>query len=323
MTSPERDRARGCLRGLACGDALGRPVEFKTSEQIERSHGTVTEMLAYGTHGRPAGTITDDTDLALCVAESLVASDGFDPDDVAARFVDWLDAGPFDIGLMTRDAIAKLRDGTSPADAGQIVWESRPEGSNAGNGSVMRCAPYAIAFRNDAAELERVSRASSAITHADPRCTWGCVVLNHTIGGLLRNDPDPLGAALDASTDAPTALLSAIERVHDALDSPAHADALERDLATTGYVVDTLQTGLYCGLTADCAEDAIVDAVNRGGDTDTVGAVTGAIAGARPDTDSLPERWLDEIDERDRLDSLAEALLDVGFESADGDGRRE
>jgi ADP-ribosyl-[dinitrogen reductase] hydrolase len=323
MTNSELDRAKGCLRGLACGDALGRPVEFKSSSQIERTHGTVTDMLAYGTHGQPAGTITDDTDLALCLAESLVTNDGFDPDDVATRFVDWLDAGPFDVGLMTRDAIAKLRNGTPPSDAGQLVWESRPEGSNAGNGSVMRCAPHAIAFRNDDTDLECVSRESSAITHADPRCTWGCVVLNRTIAGLLRNDSDRLGSALEASGDAPTELLSALERVHDALGSGGDAEALGRGLASTGDVVDTLQTRLYCGLRADSAEDAIVDAVNRGGDTDTVGAVAGAVAGARPGTGALPERWLTELDACERIDSLAEALLNIGQAVKDSNGRRE
>jgi ADP-ribosyl-[dinitrogen reductase] hydrolase len=322
MMNTEAERARGCLRGLACGDALGRPVEFKSADRIEREHGTVTEMLADGTHGQPAGTITDDTDLALCIAESLVANDGFDPDDVATRFVGWLDGGPFDVGLMTSEAIRKLRNGTDPEDAGQLVWESRPEGSNAGNGSVMRCAPHAIAFRHDDDTLERVSRDSSAITHADPRCTWGCVILNRTIARLLRDDADPLGSAIGTSTGAPEELVSALRPVHEASIYRSETKVFETPLSSTGYVVDTLQTGLCCGLIADSTEEAIVDAVNRGGDTDTVGAVAGAVAGARPDTDPLPERWLREIDERQRIDSLAEALLDVGPAPADPNGDR-
>ncbi|NHN41837.1 ADP-ribosylglycohydrolase family protein [Halorubellus sp. JP-L1] len=307
MQQTESIRARGCLRGLACGDALGRPVEFKSASQIEHKHETVTEMLANGSHGQPAGTITDDTELATCIAESLVANDGFDPDDVASRFVDWLDTDPFDVGLMTRDAISKLREGMDPDEAGRAVWESRPEGSNAGNGSVMRCAPYAIAFRHDEIQLERVSRRSSAITHADPRCQWGCVVLNRTIAGLIRGDDH----ALRASQDAPDELLGALQRVNDVLYDTQDPDLLENDLATSGYVVDTLQTAFYYGLGAETAEDAIIHAVNRGGDTDTVGAIAGAVAGARGDTGPLPDRWLSVIDEGPRIDSLADSLLDL------------
>lgn len=299
-----QDRARGCLLGLACGDALGRPVEFTSAGQIEREHGTVTEMLANGSHGQPAGTITDDTDLALCIAESLVANDGFDADDVARRFVDWLDAGPFDVGLMTRDAIHELRTGTPPAEAGQRVWAARPEGSNAGNGSAMRCAPYALAVRNDDAELARISKASSAITHADPRCTHGAAVLNLTIAAILTEDPDPLSTALDqVGDDVPPELTTALAPIANG-DTPT-------ELQSTGYVVHTLQTALHDALTADSAEAAIVTAVNRGGDTDTIGAVAGAVAGARFGANSLPDRWATCIDETPRLESLATQLLGI------------
>lgn len=93
-----QDRARGVVLGLACGDALGRPVEFRSADQIAAEHGTVTEMLGHGSHGQPAGTITDDTEMALCIAHSLVEHDDFVPEDVADRFVGWYRSGPFDIG---------------------------------------------------------------------------------------------------------------------------------------------------------------------------------------------------------------------------------
>jgi ADP-ribosyl-[dinitrogen reductase] hydrolase len=91
------DAATGVLLALACGDALGRPVEFRSAESIADEHGTVTEMLSHGTHGQPAGTITDDTDLALCIARSLVEQEAFDGDDIADRFHEWYESGPFDI----------------------------------------------------------------------------------------------------------------------------------------------------------------------------------------------------------------------------------
>lgn len=299
--------AEGCLLGLACGDALGRPVEFKSPATIEQRHGTVDAMLGHGSHGQPAGTITDDTELALCIARSLVACDGFDGADVADRFVGWYETDPFDIGLMTHDALARLQRGDPWDQAGQAVWESRREGSNAGNGSVMRCAPYALAFADDPQRLGRVSEQSSAITHTDPRCKRGCAVLNLTIAGLLRDEADPLQQALEATYPEQSEAPEIDEAVQGL---PGNVSASE--INNGGYVVDALQAGLYYGLNADSVRDAIVQAVNAGGDADTVGAITGAVAGARFGAEALPDTWLDAIDQTDELRTLAGDLLEIG-----------
>lgn len=297
----EMNRARGALLGLACGDALGRPLEFKSPQQITQQHGTVTEMLADGTYSQPAGTVTDDTDMALCIARSLVENGAFDGEDIASRFYEWYQDGPFDIGLMTAHALREYGDGTSWRDAGREVWHHRSEGSNAGNGSVMRCTPHAIAFADNPDTLIRVSKQSSAITHYDPRCTYGCAILNCTIAGYLRGTDQPLDDAFArVETDAPVELIEALRVVPDLVDS--------EQLENSGYVVHTLQTALYDALTADSAENAIVTAVNRGGDTDTIGAVTGALAGARFGASELPDRWLQEIEYKDYLELLAQAL---------------
>lgn len=281
----ERNNAAGLFLGLACGDALGRPVEFKPPERIERTHGQVSTMLGGGVHNKPAGTITDDTELALCIAHSVVECGGFDPSDVARRFVGWYESNPFDIGMMTADTLAKLQKGDSWDVAGQQVWESRPEGQNAGNGSVMRCAPYAIAFADQPERLGKISRQSSAITHADPRCTYGCAILNRTLAGLLTDEQNPLETTLEGfSEKAPDELVDALWRIPD--------DIAPEALQSSGYVVHTLQTGLYHGLTAQNARDGIVRAVNMGHDTDTVGAVTGAVVGARFGADGLPDDWV-------------------------------
>lgn len=299
------DRAEGVLLGLACGDALGRPVEFNSRREIDSQYGTVTEMRGHGTWNKPAGTITDDTDQALCIARSVVEHGAFDPADTAQRFVEWYDSDPFDIGNMTRQSIRNLKRGQSWEEAGQDVWEGSAEGANAGNGSVMRCPPLAIAYATDPDDLVTTSRDSSRITHADPRCTDGCAVLNLTIAGYITGVDDPLADALErVRPDATTELI-------DALD-PLVAGDTPGTLETTGYVVHTLQTALHDALTADTAEDAIITAVNRGGDTDTVGAVTGAVAGARFGASELPERWIGGIDETAELRSLAADLADVG-----------
>ncbi|MDL0130266.1 ADP-ribosylglycohydrolase family protein [Halobacterium salinarum] len=247
------DRARGVLLGLACGDALGRPVEFSSAAQIEADHGQLTEMVGQGTWNQPAGTITDDTEQALCIARSLVEQQAFDPEDIAARFVDWYDSGPFDIGRMTMRSLSRLKHGDQWDEAGQHVWEQSREGQNAGNGSVMRCPPLAISYADNWEHLTAVSRQSSQITHADPRCTYGCAVLNLTIAGLLEDADAPLQDALDkVGSDVPDELVTALRPLaHD--DSP---DTLE----TSGYVVHSLQTSLHDGLFADSAEKAIVTA---------------------------------------------------------------
>lgn len=110
-------------------------------------------MVGNGTWGQPAGTVTDDTDQALCIAESLVEQGEFDPTDIADRFVRWYESGPFDIGNMTRRSIRALKEGRSWDEAGRQVWEASPEGSNAGNGSVMRCPPLALAYPDDPSVL--------------------------------------------------------------------------------------------------------------------------------------------------------------------------
>lgn len=304
-------RARGCLLGLACGDALGRPVEFRSAAEIESQYGEITDMVGYGTHRQPAGTITDDTEMALCIAASLADRRGFDPADIGDRFVEWLDSDPFDVGLMTRESLTRIRQGTSWCDAGVEVWHSQPKGSNAGNGSVMRCAPHAIAFREFEDELAYVSRLSSAITHADPRCQWGCVLLNRTLANLLGGEADPLGAALDDAETAPAELREALTHVHQVVTGERDGTALEAELSTSGYVVTALQAALYDGLTADSVESAIGRAVNRGGDTDTIGAITGAVAGARFGSAAIPDRWRDEIEDAERLERLAQRLLGI------------
>ncbi len=298
------DRARGVLVGLACGDALGRPVEFDTASTITAEHGKLEEMVGYGTWNKPAGTITDDTEQALCIARSLVEQQEFDPADMADRFVAWYESDPFDIGRMTLRSLSRLEKGATWDEAGQQVWEDSPEGSNAGNGGVMRCPPLALPYATDWDQLVDVSRQSSQITHADPRCTYGCAILNLTVAGLLEDVDTPLQDALDyVADDAPEELVTALEPLADGT-SPGTFE-------TSGYVVHSLQAALHDGLLASSAEEAIVTAVNRGGDTDTIGAIAGAVVGARFGASQLPDRWLSAIDETAELESLAVDLVEV------------
>ena len=307
----QTDRANGVLLGLACGDALGRPVEFKPPHRIAEEHSRVTEMLANGTHRQPAGTITDDTELALRIARSLDEEGQFEPEAVADGFVEWYDSDPFDIGGLTAATLRRLAGGGDWDEIGLEEWKHLPEGRNAGNGSVMRCAPYGVAFHSVVDDLVTASRVSSAITHADPRCQWSCVVLNATIAGLLSGDDDPLGTALDLAEDAPAEVQEVVASIQNVLSGDIDPDTV--DLKNSGYVVTTLQAGLYHGLTAETAEKAIIDAVMMGGDTDTIAAVAGAVAGARFGREALPDRWLNEITETPELAELSHSLASDRF----------
>ncbi|MFB6084129.1 MAG: ADP-ribosylglycohydrolase family protein [Halorientalis sp.] len=304
------DCGEGVLLGLACGDALGEPVEGWSADRIAAEHGTLTALVG----GRvPPGGLTDDTEQALRLARSLVECETFDPDDASRRFVEWFEGDPVGIGGLTRRVLGRIADGDDWERASRESWKNSREGRNAGNGSVMRCAPIAVAYAHDRDELAAASRTSSKLTHYDPRCVYGCELLDRTIAGYLRDDPRPLADARSALPEAaPEELISAIEPVPDGIDPEA--------LSPTGYVVDTLQAATYHALAADNAESAIVNAVNGGGDTDTIGAVAGAIAGARFGASDLPDRWVRELDRAEELRRLGRELaaLDPGSSSNGG-----
>ncbi|WP_369802629.1 ADP-ribosylglycohydrolase family protein [Haloarcula sp. K1] len=270
----------------------------------------MTEMRGYGSHNQPAGAITDDTDLALCIARSLAENGEFDGEDIADRFVGWYDDGPFDIDGTTSGAIRRLKTGEAWDSAGRSEWEQSNEGSNAGNGSLMRTAPYSIAYTDDFGAILDYSLKSSAITHADPRCQASCAIYNMVLADLIQGNL-PFDVAIGTyNLAARKGDVPESGEVMDAITSVKTGEIQGRRLENSGYVVSTLQTSLYHGLTADTAEDAIVNAVNMGGDADTIGAVTGALAGARFGASSLPDRWLSEIDETDEIRELVHTLYE-------------
>lgn len=305
------DRSKGIIIGQAYGDALGRPVEFMSPAKIKKEYGRVTDFLAEGSHKQPAGTVTDDTNLALYLVASLLRNNGFDMDDYAQQIVAWFEAMPFDIGSTTLSSVDKLRMGVDPREAGHQTVEERGEYRSAGNGSIMRCAPLAIAYPDDLDTLQEVSRKSSEITHADPRCTHGCAALNIVLASIIRGREDPLGIALEElPSDAPDELIEMLENI-------PNVDPDE--LSNSGFVLDTLETAFHIGLNAEHPEDALIEAVNRGDDADTVAAVTGAIVGARfgdgkrltqydhKPNNSFPARWEDNI--RLDLDAYRERII--------------
>ncbi|MCC6703523.1 MAG: ADP-ribosylglycohydrolase family protein [Thermomicrobiales bacterium] len=296
-----QDRYRGVLLGLACGDALGGPVEFLSREDIATQHPDgLRDFIGGGWLELFPGEITDDTQMTLAIARSLAERDDVDMEDIGRRFVAWADGDPKDIGLTTRAAIEALRRGIDWREAGTHV-SGYASGNAAGNGAVMRCAPVALRFRTDKARLITASRDTARITHADRRCQSSAVAVNGMLAHLLD------GGAID---DLPGVILPDIvdPEVVSALEKAS--DLPREKVRSGGFVIDTLQAALWSLKQTDSLEAAVVLAVSLGADTDTTGAVAGAFAGAAYGASAIPQRWLDQLQYRDDLTALADRLLE-------------
>jgi ADP-ribosyl-[dinitrogen reductase] hydrolase len=275
MNAEMQDRIRGCAVGAAVGDALGMPLEFGPRQPVGR---LVREMKP----GRVlAGTFTDDTEMALALAESLRARCPLDPADLAQRFVAWYRSGPDDVGIHTSRVLSRIAAGEPWQEVVELVQRQRPD--SAGNGSVMRCWPVVLAHWEDLDQMLADSRLQSRITHPHPECEAGSAFVNATIYHLLRGVA-PAAAVAEAlkAADVSVALREVIER------SPAN---LREELANSGWVRHTLESAVWGLRTTDSFEEAVVQVVNLGGDADTAGAVAGALAGAAYGLEAIPARW--------------------------------
>ena len=270
-----RDRVRGTAIGAAIGDALGMPLEFGPRRPADR---LVRDMLP----GRlPAGTFTDDTEMALALADSLLAHRPLDPADLAQRFVAWLQAGPPDVGIHTRDVLSRIHAGQPWQEAVTAVQRQKPD--SAGNGSVMRCWPVALAHWNDLDQLLAGSRLQSRVTHPHAECEAGSAFVNAVLYYLLHS-LTPREAVVEALqvVDVPAPLRAIIEQ----------APARHRDeLKNSGWVRHTVESAVWGLLTTGSFEEAVVQVVNLGSDADTAGTVVGALAGAAYGLDAIPARW--------------------------------
>ena len=291
------ERFRGCLVGLAVGDALGAPVEGLSRAEIEAQHGRVTDMLGGGWLGLQPGVWTDDTGMMLCIARSIVEKGGFDPEDTAYKFLEWFDADPVDVGQTTWVAMEALSIEVPWNDAGRMA-HARLGGLSAGNGSIMRCAPIGLLDAANEQQLVRDSLDSSVITHWDPRACWGAVAVNLAVAHALEHGKERLLDDIVTKIEQPD--------VRKAVTTVAHMGI--EDVVPSTFVLDTLQAALWCFLNADSFEEALVDAVNLGGDADTVGAVCGSMAGACYGLEAIPQRWREPLACRSEILELADGI---------------
>ena len=293
----------GSLLGLAVGDALGAPLE-EIPKHPSQVKGTVTEMIASnGWLKLDAGQVTDDTEMMLCIARSIVEKKAFDPQDIAMRFVAWFDDNNISSGSTTRAAIERLKEGYSWYDAGR----NEKGLTFTGNGCVMRCTPVALLNYNDSFSLVAQSYDQSRITHPHPDCTGSSIFVNALIARCIasheRNDQKEAAFA-----DAVCAISYNETLQNHYQNIPLHSDKTIRQ-CISGDVRETVESATYCFLTTTTFEDAVVKAINLRGDADTRGAVVGAIAGAYYGETAIPNRWKQKLLDRHKISLQSELEL--------------
>jgi ADP-ribosyl-[dinitrogen reductase] hydrolase len=301
-------RTLAALTALAAGDALGATLEFGPPRPLHSWH---REMTGGGPFGWEPGEWTDDTAMALAVAEGIAASP---PDPVPAvgdRVMHWYASAPKDIGSTIRLALSAFNRTASWESAAAAV-ESALGDRAAGNGALMRTLPVALAY-GDREEIVRQARVIGRMTHPHPvseaACAVYCLAVSAVLDGRGRKEAwdRALAAATPAAADGESgrAVREALRRWREA---PGHSYG---ELESSGYVVHTLEVAAWCFLQAESLEDALLHAVNLGGDSDTAGAVSGGLAGAYFGLDALPRRWSRTLKGRERLTAAAEALWNV------------
>lgn len=268
------DKLKGLIYGLAIGDALGVPFEFK-----ERGTFNAIGMVGHGTHNQPAGTWSDDTSMALATLDSLKKCNGVDVKDMRGRFEAWLFQGEytadgvvFDYGITTYDAL--------------VSGDGIDDYYSNGNGSLMRIAPLAF-FDVSEAEIREVS----AITHAHDISSEACCILVKLLRFLIN------GGTLQSFL-ASQVFSYPFHRL-DQLE-----DLASEEIQSTGFVVHTLEAALWCVLRTKSFEEAVLLAVNLGDDADTTAAVTGAVAGVVYGFGSFPSEWVVQLKNKQLVDRI-------------------
>jgi len=297
MPDPMLDRSIGALLGLAVGDALGAPFEGLDRDSYPR----VLDFAAGGMHGIEPGAWTDDTAMAICLAESLLAERRIEEGDLLERFLRWYRAGENSAGGKAIGVSPKTRATLEAFERSRRI-DAAAEVENAGNGAIMRLAPVAIYFRGNAAEAGRSAARQARVTHTAAAALAAAELLAALLVVALRTgDPEAVSRAA-ARAEHP-----------DLAVRLAHRGKTREWISSAPRAVDTLEAALWCLDRADNFEAVVVDAVNLGGDSDTIGAVAGQLAGAIFGASAIPERWLTTLLSRDRLAGLARRLHAQGM----------
>lgn len=304
--------------GLACGDALGAPAEFHDQEYIRKQWGTLTEMVGGGPW-KP-GEWTDDTGMALCVAEGILANPDDPVEETGRRFLEWRKTAK-DVGGTISAALSAFR-GDWPL-AARSTPQAR-QGKAGGNGSLMRTLPVALAYGPDVKPMLPIAARLSAMTHwdveAETCCLVYCLWIRNLLEGMdlaegwrsaLREGQEYVltGEKNPDTPGAQSALSKAFWERLQAIDTLTY-DQLQPS-GYAGYSVECLEAAVWCCLHADTLETALVQAVNLAGEADTIGAVVGGAAGAHWGVEAIPERWLEKLYRRADLQRVAHRLMNL------------
>jgi ADP-ribosyl-[dinitrogen reductase] hydrolase len=291
------ERYRGCLLGLAVGDAIGTTVEFKA----RGSFPPVTDMVGGGAFNLQPGQWTDDTSMALCLAESLVEKNGFDALDQMQHYLNWYENGHlsstgkcFDIGNATRQALEKFKATGKP-----LSGSTHP--SSAGNGSLMRLAPVAMFYAPSLPRAQAFAGKSSRTTHAAKECVEACMLFAGMLVAALA------GYKKEAILFEGNIAGLTSEKIM-AIARGGYKDKTAQHIRGNGYVVDALEAALWCFWMTDTFSKAVLLAANLGDDADTTAAICGQIAGAFYGQSGIPVPWLEKLCMREKIVDLAEKL---------------
>lgn len=300
------------IMGLAIGDAIGVPVEFRSRQEISKN--PVISMREYGTHNQPMGTWSDDTSLTLALMDSIIESNTINYMDIMDRFSNWLincdytaTDEVFDVGNSTSRAIMNYGRGVDPLECGGIS-----ECEN-GNGSLMRILPIAYYLKKLTFSIDNrmeIIHNVSALTHRHPISLIGCGIYINIAMKLLEEK-------LSLYESVEQGIKNTFEYYREKSWSDISAYARLKELSiflglsdieikSSGYVVHTLESALWCLLNTNSYAECVLKAVNLGDDTDTIGAVAGGLAGIYYGLEQIPEDWLNVIAKRAYIEELCE-----------------
>lgn len=294
------------LYGVCIGDALGVPVEFQSREYLNKN--PVTKMESGGVHQQEVGVWSDDSSLTFCLAEAII--EGYDIHNLANKFIKWKNEGywtatgkVFDIGNTTRQSIINLSRGIHPTLAGGL------NETDNGNGSLMRILPLVFLLKdlNIEQRFDLMNEVSS-ITHGHIRSVISCFYyLEFALQLMDGKDKFDIYENLKISTSdfLNSNDIYRKELIHfSRLLNGNIYDVEEDDIQSGGYVVDTLEASIWCLLTSDNYEEAVLKAINLGDDTDTTGAVTGGLAGLLFGFESIPKSWVASLAKTNEINKL-------------------
>ncbi|MDR5868157.1 ADP-ribosylglycohydrolase family protein [Halomonas koreensis] len=300
------ERARGGMLALACGDALANGVEFMP----RGGYPAITDLHGKP-RGLPVGQWSDDTGLALCLGESLVACQAFDPVDQMRRYRGFYERGegwPHAVPLIAGNTLARaLADFTATGNP----YSGPTHALAAGNGGLMRLLPVVLASHRAPERCRQWCRDATRTTHGAGECLEASDLLGRILSALLEGRE--LAHALGVGADIPWAS----ERIAR-LAQGAYLDKPLDGIKASGYVVDTLEAALWCVARHDGLEAPLLAAANLGDDCDTVAAVAGQIAGCAHGERAIPGQWRETLIQAERLTDLAEALLVLSASDKEG-----